>query len=133
MLDPAPTLTQRAAPALGQMALPRVDVLLVVGVLIAAVVVLSVVVLLVRRKLLSEGGDATGSAAGVLESLRQMRNDGRLTEAEFQAAKARLGAGLRAAAGAGARGTRPARGGDEGGKEGLGQPPPGEARIRRRG
>ncbi|MBL8757297.1 MAG: hypothetical protein JNK35_02565, partial [Phycisphaerae bacterium] len=48
MLDPAPTLTQRAAPALGQMALPRVDVLLVVGVLIAAVVVLSVVVLLVR-------------------------------------------------------------------------------------
>lgn len=128
MFDPAPTLTQRAAPALGQVALPRVDVLLVVGVLIAAVVVLSVVVLLVRRKLLSAGNDSAGSAAGVLESLRQMRNEGRLTEAEFQAAKARLGAGLRAAAGAG---VGDARGG--GGHERLGQPPPGEARIRRRG
>ncbi len=73
----------------------RVDVFLLVGGLIVAVVVLSVVVLMVRRKFLAADRAGASVPAGVLESLRRMRDDGRLSAAEFDAAKARLGAGLR--------------------------------------
>ena len=84
----------------------RIDVAILVGSLIVAVVVLSAVVLMVRRKLLTADRVEASAPAGLLESLRRMKAEGRLSEAEFEAARAKLGAGLRRAA----QDSRPAAG-----------------------
>jgi hypothetical protein len=89
---PAPVIASLAQAGGGGL---RFDVFILVGALIVAVVVLSVVVLMVRRKLLAADRAGASAPAGLLESLRRMRDDGRLSEAEFEAAKSRLGAGLR--------------------------------------
>jgi hypothetical protein len=69
-----------------------------VGGLIAAVVVLTVLLLAIRRKFAQDDGPpvTTGS---MLEQLRAMRDQGKLSEQEFATARARLSAKVRASAG----------------------------------
>jgi len=55
-----------------------------------------VVILLVRRKLLRSGpGDASASASGLLDSLRKLHAEGKMTTEEFNRARAKIGASVR--------------------------------------
>ena len=69
-------------------------VVLWVGLLIGALMVLGAVIMVVRTKILMKD---TGSnkPAGPLEDLRRMRDAGTISDAEFLAAKAKIGARLR--------------------------------------
>ncbi|MFN0010612.1 MAG: hypothetical protein ACKVS8_03100 [Phycisphaerales bacterium] len=95
------------------------SLLLWTAILVGVVMLLSAVIMVLRRKMLS-GEDAAVGHAGLLSQLRAMHDEGRLSDEEFAAAKARLaratGAGMKSAAtkGTGATGpnaprTRPSR------------------------
>jgi flagellar biosynthesis/type III secretory pathway M-ring protein FliF/YscJ len=63
-----------------------VGVMLWVGVLIGVLLVAGVVLMLVHRKLLGRGEDAAGDD-GLMDSLRRLRDSGRMSKEEFEAAK----------------------------------------------
>jgi hypothetical protein len=75
----------------------QAQIIILVGSLIAAVAVMTVFLLWVRRRFLASQRDS-GQQAGLLEQLRQMKLAGQITQAEFESAKARLGAKMREAA-----------------------------------
>jgi hypothetical protein len=84
-----------------------VDVLILVGCLIAAVAVGAIFVAWARRQFLAGKEGSAGAAVGVMETLRAMHRRGELSDEEMADAKAKLGAGIRRQAGLGG-GARPA-------------------------
>lgn len=68
---------------------PTTSVLIWVGVLIVTVIAAGGAVLAFRRRLFDKGGEDTG---GILDSLREMRNQGQITTEEFDAARKRMAA-----------------------------------------
>ncbi len=93
------------------------SLLLWVAILVGVVMLLSAAIMVLRRKMLA-GEDAAAGNAGLLAQLRAMHDEGRLSDDEFAAAKARLaratGAGMKAApsnqgGGPNAPRTRPSR------------------------
>lgn len=66
-----------------------VDVLIWVAVLILCVIGLGLAILAMRRRLLSRDADSDFQS-GILDSLRAMRDEGRLTQEEYDAARRRM-------------------------------------------
>lgn len=64
-------------------------VLVWVGVLLVVAVIGGLVVLMFRRRLLS-GDDSAPAQMGLMESLRRMRDEGKMTTEEFDAARRAL-------------------------------------------
>jgi hypothetical protein len=71
-------------------------VLTLVGIMVAVVVVTTVVLMFARRRLLAAGGKAT-SAAGVMEEMRRLHEEGKLSDAEFAAVRTRMAGKVQAA------------------------------------
>lgn len=74
---------------LAQQATPKGDImpaLLWLGVLIVATVVLGLVVLAVRKRVLANSSDVAHEA-GLMDSLRAMRDRGEMTNEEFEATR----------------------------------------------
>jgi hypothetical protein len=71
------------------------ETLALLGVLILLVVLLAVVVMVARARFLAHAPKGPARSSGLVDQLRQMRDDGRMTEAEFQAVRSRLNARLR--------------------------------------
>lgn len=67
-----------------------VRVLVMVGLLIGVLVGAGVVLMILRARLLRGEPDGRETVQGVLESLRELRDRGELSEAEFNAARAKL-------------------------------------------
>lgn len=84
-------LAQSSAP---RAATDPFQILIWVGSLMAAVMVLTAVLLLIRRRFLAAQRAAT-SGAGLLETMRQMKLSGQMSEEEFAAIKANLAAKMR--------------------------------------
>gem|GEM_PF-2358360 len=102
---PSAILAQNAATSLP-------TILAWIGGLIAAIVMLTLVIVAVRRNYMADD-DAPITTGSMLEQLRTMRDQGKLSEVEFQTARSRLSAKVRASAGldgpAGARSENPPR------------------------
>lgn len=104
-------------PVLGVASGDTAGLLTWVAILIGAVMVLSLVVVAARRWYLAQRQpDSARAAAGLMDQLRQMHDDGRLSDEEFRAAKAGLARGMERAiaetrGGGGARSVADARGG----------------------
>jgi hypothetical protein len=85
------TLGQAQAP---RGADPTSQVLLAVGVCIALVIIGAVAVLLLRRTLFAKGTE-TEASNGLMDSIRKLRDEGKMSEDEYQAARRAMSARAR--------------------------------------
>ncbi|MGQ0627151.1 MAG: hypothetical protein ACT4PL_03515 [Phycisphaerales bacterium] len=84
-LTPAAILAERTSPG---------ELFLTVGLLVLSVIIGTVVVLAMRRRWMAKE-KAEATSVGLMESMRTMLRDGRISQAEFDAAKAGLATRLR--------------------------------------
>jgi len=87
---------------LGQQSKLPVELWITCAILIALVVLLGAVVLLYRRKVLTDSGSSDGAGAWDLDDLHRLKNQGEITEAEYQAMRASI---IRAYTGDGDKGS----------------------------
>ena len=85
MISLAPTLGQTTGNGSG-----TVSLLIWAGILVGIVMLLSGAVMVLRRKMLSGTEEASVGRAGLLDQLRAMHEQGKLTDEEYAAAKRRL-------------------------------------------
>jgi len=68
------------------------DVVVWVGVLLAVVIVGGIVLMVLRRRMLS--ADAADQGGGFMDTLREMRNSGQMSQEEYDAARKTMAARL---------------------------------------
>lgn len=71
------------------------ETLALLGVLIVLVVLLAVVVMVLRARFIAQSARSSARSVGLMDELRQMRDEGRISEAEFQAVRSKMNSRLR--------------------------------------
>ncbi len=70
--------------------------LTLLGVVVGLVLVAAVVIVIVRKRMTGEAQAASFTSGSLLEQLRRMHREGKLTDEEFAKARAKLGGKLKA-------------------------------------
>ena len=82
--------------------------LLMIGVMIALIMFAFVGIMLLRKRLL-EKESSQAAAAGLMEELRQMHKQGKISQAEYDAARLKMAGKMKGVQGSGQRPVSPKR------------------------